>query len=84
MKNADQPAYPLAYESRFGDSDQFVTQAQEFGLTKREYFAGVALQGMLMRVDATWMDFGPEYITEQSVVVADALLKALDTPPSGA
>ena len=38
MKNSDKPAYPLNPESTFDN---------ENGLTKREYFAAMAMQGIL-------------------------------------
>jgi hypothetical protein len=45
------------------------------GLTKREYFAGLAMQGMLAEhsLKATEEEFA-----NQSVKLADALLKALE------
>jgi hypothetical protein len=44
------------------------------GLTKREYFAGLAMQG-LAASDSTY-----ENIAHDSVKMADALLKELDKP----
>ncbi|WP_417436467.1 hypothetical protein [Idiomarina abyssalis] len=38
MTNADMPAMPVMDESDWG---------QHYGLTKREYFAGLAMQGLL-------------------------------------
>ena len=48
-----------------------------FGLTKREYFAGLAMQGLLSnpcQIDTT--NF--EWIAEHAVGYADELLKQLD------
>lgn len=44
------------------------------GLTKREYFAGLAMQGMASS-DLTYED-----IAHDAVKMADALLKELDKP----
>lgn len=50
------------------------------GLTKREYFAGLAMQGLLTRSDGN-PQLGileSKRIADESVVMADELLKALD------
>lgn len=44
------------------------------GLTKREYFAAMALQGILANID-TWNN---ELVATWSVEVADALLRKLE------
>jgi len=44
------------------------------GLTKRELFAAMAMQGMLAQDDCS----SPGYIAEESLKCADALLAALD------
>lgn len=53
MKNADKPIYPsleLDYtESIVQGRNVFFNQ--EFGLTKREHYAGLALQGLLALPD---------------------------------
>jgi len=49
------------------------------GLTKREYFAGLAMQGILAQKNTR--DFlPPEYVAQCSVQLADALLLELDKP----
>lgn len=45
------------------------------GLTKREYFAGLALQGLLMNVNR---HAEPDIYAAMAVVQADALLAALE------
>jgi hypothetical protein len=68
MENGNQPAYPQKKE--FIDVD-------ETGLTKREYFAAMAMQGIL--ANASWNDGGnPKHVSESSVVFADELLKQLE------
>lgn len=46
------------------------------GLTKREYFAGLAMQGMLADPNAS--NFKPKFIAELAVDFSDALLEELD------
>lgn len=47
------------------------------GLTKREYFAGLAMQGMLSNRDYT--ETNSAQLARGSVVQADALIAALNT-----
>jgi hypothetical protein len=63
---ANDPAFPIGF-------DDGITQY--FGLTKREYFAAMALQGLL----ATTITEGKtyEHIANTSVWCADALLAEL-------
>lgn len=55
----------------------------QYGLTKREYFAGLAMQGLLTRVpkrDNDEVDLGIlelKRIVEESVLASDALLEEL-------
>ena len=44
MENQDKPAYPTIHQNSDGTLDYSLNQ----GLTKREYFAGLAMQGLLM------------------------------------
>ena len=65
MNNKDMSIYPV-YED---------TDTLHQGLTKREYFAGLAMQKIQAntnRVDR------PDRIAEHAVAMADALLKALE------
>jgi hypothetical protein len=65
MENKDQPIYPVGNENY--NHPNFIK-----GLTKREYFAGLAMQG-LIRSDRTI-----EWIVNRSVDCADELLKRLE------
>lgn len=69
MKNSDQPAYPIL--------DPNSSYYRE-GLTKREYFAGLAMQGIL----ASGIPWKHKMTTKEIAVecthVADALLKQLE------
>ena len=65
-----QPAFPTM------DAGPNGPQLREWGLTRRELFAAMAMQGMVDRL----MDdgHGSQYIAELAVERADALLAALD------
>lgn len=70
MNNADQPVYPLP-------SDVDSSKVECIGLTKREHFAGLAMQGLLANPKqiADFTDF--EWIAQHAIGYADALLKEL-------
>ena len=68
MKNADMPAMPV---ERFYDE---VGNDMCTGLTKRELFAAMAMQGIL----ASNMDGHPEEFSDWAVLNADTLLKELE------
>jgi hypothetical protein len=66
MNNSDMPAQPLHDDELYGYT----------GLTKREHFAGLAMQGLLAQSD------GPRSVKEmafESLAMANALLKALES-----
>lgn len=72
MKNADMPAMPQDYVlwcESIGDCPTLAT-----GLTKREYFAAMAMQGMVRRDSEPH----PGALAYDAVVVADALLAELE------
>ena len=64
MKNADKPA--MSADQRFGRG-----WAASTGLTKREHFAGLAMQGLLAH-------YGTVVNETFAVKFADALLKELE------
>lgn len=66
MKNGEKQVYPLQ------DVRGTILQT---GLTKREYFAGLAMQGFLanQRLSAT-----EQNVAKASVILADELLKQLE------
>ncbi len=57
----------------------------EFGLTKREHFAGLALQGMVTPLgdNLALSDDDAKFIADKAVRFADALLAALAEPMRG-
>lgn len=74
MSNANEPAFPVI-TTDITPSDASVVYSTG-GLTKREYFAAMAMQGLLA-CEATNED-SKEQIVESSVEMADALLDELD------
>lgn len=78
--NSNESAYPR------GDSMTTAGRAEHPGLTKREYFAGIALQGIIsnhIAMEAIAREYkgnavkGHEYLTKESIRIADELLKQL-------
>ena len=92
MENGKQPIYP---DPMRGAEQSFTNQSPHelpTGLTKREYFAGLAMQGIMaslteMRVNGSstlhyaGMD---EHLAREAVSIADAVLKELDKPKNEA
>jgi len=69
MNNADKPAMPLHDDALAGYE----------GLTKREHFAGLAMQGLLAGgycIEAPLMKLNE--IPSEAITLADALLKELE------
>lgn len=89
MKNADKPINPMPYQNQDGTIQHDVY----FGLTKREYFAGLAIQGILSNAfyakntkkafitKGMTDDIGDlvnEGYSKLAISIADELLKQLD------
>jgi hypothetical protein len=72
LPNADMPAHPLTITEKHEDGS--TTQVPFLGITKREYFAAMALQGLL----AGNTNENLSYQASNAVLIADELLKALD------
>ena len=81
IENSKRPMHPLKADLGQGKSMHY------FGLTKREYFAGLAMQAMLSNEElriACMDDSGilgvsrDEAVARYSVMEADALLKQLE------
>ncbi len=72
MTNRDQKAYPFSYEEEYGDhgQKQLITH---FGITKREYFAAMAMQGCAVNNDLQF-----KVIATAAVLLADALINELN------
>ena len=71
MKNADKPINPLQYGGYPSSEDAM------YGLTKREYFAGLAMQGILANGFYDYK-FSESGCIESSVYMADKLMEALE------
>ena len=46
MKNADKPINPIVQEENIGQGGK-ILMCTEYGLTKREHYAGLAMQGLI-------------------------------------
>ena len=80
MNNADKPINPIkgADDIFYNEQDEsFIKQVKPFiGLTKREYFAGLAMQGIL--ANSSLNNLKEETVAEISVLCADKLLEQLE------
>jgi len=84
MKNVDEPAFPkpaLEHDSDFGDgaSGLYLDYKGNSGLTKREYFAARAMQGILSNTHLGNI-LNNQKISESALGLADALLAELEKP----
>ena len=81
MNNSDMPAMPLSNEMS-SDLDSAIGSPAKYGLptamglSKRECFAAMAMQGMLASNDVD-ADHDVKWIARASVNISDALLKEL-------
>ncbi|MEL4399079.1 hypothetical protein AAEJ42_02205 [Shewanella algae] len=74
MKNSDMPAMPVIdWDIKDGKAVQFTSSE---GLTKREHFAAMAMQGLLTCTMDT--DCSIPELCADAVSAADALLKELE------
>lgn len=82
MKNADKPINPITRS--FQEENDFVNKwTPLIGLTKREYFAGLAMQGMLSNSEwRTTLDIETNTVERalirDSIKYANELLKQLE------
>jgi hypothetical protein len=77
MKNGKQPIYP---DPMRGTEQSFMNQSPHelpIGLTKREYFAGLAMQGWIANQQDGYT-LHPETMAMISAQCADALLAELE------
>jgi len=68
MENSNKPAFGYGFTTAHGNA-----HVEENGLTKREYFAAMAMQGLLARP----VNLNIEMNVIQSIQIADELLKQL-------
>lgn len=67
MENGKEPINPIDYDRSYSYN----------GLTKREYFAGLAMQGLL--ANEAFQRLDSKQIAEHSIRRADELLKQLES-----
>ena len=75
MKNADKPINPVLTQS------PSLQNETSLGLTKREYFAGLAMQGLISSCDWNVTIFNKDLIeatSKNAIELADELLKQLE------
>lgn len=73
MENGQQGAFACPESG----TENFTFWQGQVGLTKREYFAGLAMNGYLSCID---VDATMEEVARYSVKQADLILKELDKP----
>jgi hypothetical protein len=71
VSKGDQSAFPLQFKH------ESIGEGFSLGLTKREYFAGMALQGMMSRDSYDKGQATPEQRAKLALIEADALLEEL-------
>jgi len=71
MENPQQPIYPMPYQNQDGTIQHDVY----FGLTKLEYFSGLAMQGMLVNVNGA---FNYKNLVKNAIDLSKELLKQLN------
>jgi hypothetical protein len=78
MKNGDQQAFPRPGSEHTNLADNVRHEPTE-GLTKREYFAAMAMQGLLSSWTGPIGEPQQQHCAELSVTIADELLKQLES-----
>lgn len=71
MKNSDQSAFGYGFANE-------TSHQESQGLTKREYFAGLAMQGVLASRQPYKARMTAEQVSIEAIGVADELLKQLE------
>jgi len=74
MENSNQPAFPIFLQEGLSNNSHV-----DSGISKREYFAAMAMQGLI----ASESDRKPENYAADAVSCADALCEALDKTING-
>ncbi|WP_374464166.1 hypothetical protein [Chryseobacterium sp.] len=76
MENSNKPIYPQIGSTVNNENQlsEVYTDENLRGITKREYFAGLAMQGLMANNNSCSIT----HIVEMSIKTADELLKQLD------
>ena len=75
MENGNESIYPSEKLLDGGHPMLDNIKVKTKGLTKREYFAGLAMQGLLAK-EGVWSS--DEILAQRSIEIADELLKQLE------
>ena len=83
MSEPNEPAFPGVATQLLINPDNSITEVGSKGLTKRELFAAMAMQGFCLKSTGSFTE-GPcnSALIKRSVFLADALIKELKNPPS--
>lgn len=76
MKNSEKPAFGIPAFTDTTGREQYLTHEKNDGMTLREYYAGLAMQGLLAN-SAQIID---QYLVTQAIFYANELLEQLETP----
>ena len=83
MENGKEPITPCTIKGRQGWGDRpTISNKEVYGLTKREYFAGLAMQslaGLEFQSSESHSIEKAKRIAKQSIFLADELLKQLES-----
>ena len=84
FKNQDRPVFPLNGKRFQKEIGRGVASYDYSGITKREYFAAMAMQGICAspvgdkyHVNDGWLH--PETVAKNAISIADELLKQLES-----
>jgi hypothetical protein len=78
MENGKEPITPCTIQIRQGREDKStIFDRKVYGLTKREYFAGLAMQGILSALPHP-LEAHRKTVSEKAIQLADELLTQLE------
>ena len=78
MSNKHKPAFPVSAKDRENYEAGGYIPDGVFGLTKREYFAGLAMQGLCADPSYRVLISSAEHAAQNAVAIADAILAELE------
>lgn len=78
--NGNTPAFPRRFHQQRLDNGAIFTDDGALGLSKRELFAAMAMQGMISNPDIDILK--PSEYASDALLYADALVAALANPPT--
>ncbi len=78
MKNADKPINPIVQEENIGQGGK-ILMCTEYGLTKREHYAGLAMQGFCSNQEFLKnLNGDPNLVVKACIEIADEILQQLE------